>query len=65
MVKAIWYRFEQCQCLDIRGVMQNIPEGIHAVAELSAVNVIIGTKNLELNKNAFNQLKADGKARRT
>ncbi|KAI3478159.1 hypothetical protein L1887_59950 [Cichorium endivia] len=24
-------------CLDIRGVMQNIPEGIHAVAELSAM----------------------------
>lgn len=64
MIAAIWYRFEQLQCLDSRGTMQNIPEGVYAIAELSTVNIMIGTKSLELNKNAFYQLKAEGKVRK-
>ncbi len=59
---AIRYSFEECQCLDTRGLMQNIPAGIHQVAERDAVTVWIENRTLDLNKNAFNQLKADGKA---
>lgn len=64
MVNAIWYRFQECQCLDVRGVIRDIPEGCYAGVELSAVKVIIGNQAFDLDKNAFNQLKADGKVRK-
>lgn len=61
MVNATWYRFQECQCLDVRGVIQNIPEGCYVGVELCAVKVIIGSQTFDLDKNAFNQLKEAGK----
>lgn len=60
-VKAVFYRFQECQCLNVAGVLDTIPAGTHAVAELDVVTVAVGAKRFDLDKASFNLLKAEGK----
>ncbi|MNN00493.1 hypothetical protein D3C81_1130850 [compost metagenome] len=61
-VKGVLYRFQDCQCPNIYGGLDTIPAGLYWVAELDVVSVAVGPRKLDLEKNAFNLLKADGKA---
>lgn len=61
-VQGVLYRFQDCQCLNIYGGLDTIPAGIYIVAEIDVVSVAVGPKKLDLEKNAFNLLKAEGKA---
>ncbi|HGY9637899.1 TPA: hypothetical protein ACOJPK_003377 [Pseudomonas putida] len=60
-IKAVLYRFQECQCLNVAGKMDTIPAGIHAIAELDVITLTVGPKRFDLDKAAFNQLKAEGK----
>ena len=61
MGTAIYYDFQDCDCLGANGRPVTIPAGRHPVAERDVVTVIIGSRVLDLDKNAFNQLKAQRK----
>lgn len=58
------YQFEHCECLGrSRRFSLVIPSGIWAVDEATAhVRVILGYRVRELDKTAFEQLKAERKA---
>ena len=60
-VKAVLYRFQACQCLDAAGVITSIPAGLYFVAELDVITFDVGNKRFDLDKSAFNLLKAEGK----
>lgn len=60
-VKSVVYRFQECQCLTINGDLETVPAGIHPVAELDVITLTVGNKRFDLDKAAFNQLKAEGK----
>jgi hypothetical protein len=61
MGRTVYYVFTECECLNASGGMDTIPAGMHAVAELDVVTVYVGSKVFDLNKNAFNLLKAQRK----
>jgi hypothetical protein len=60
-VKAVLYRFADCECRNIAGGLDPIPAGIYPVAELDVVSVAVGPNKLDLDKTAFDLLKAEGK----
>lgn len=60
-VQAVLYRFAECECRNVFGGVDAIPAGIYPVAELDVVTVAAGNKRFDLEKNAFNLLKAEGK----
>lgn len=62
--QSVLYRFEDCQCRNVAGGLDSIPAGTYSVAELDAVTVYVGAATFDLNKSAFNLLKAEGKARK-
>jgi hypothetical protein len=58
---SLYYDFQECQCLNTTGQLVTIPAGRYVVTELSSVTVVVGSNSLDLEKNAFNQLKAQRK----
>jgi len=60
-VNSVSYRIQECQCLNTAGVLETIPAGIHMVAELDVITFTVRNKRFDLDKAAFNQLKAEGK----
>lgn len=60
-VKAVLYRFAECECRNVSGGVDTIPAGIYPVAELDVISVAVGPKQFDLEKTAFNLLKAEGK----
>lgn len=63
-VNAVLYRFDDCQCSNVLGRLESIPAGVYPVAELNVITVHIGAAILDLNKSAFDLLKAQGKVRK-
>lgn len=63
MGRTVQYQFDECQCNNVLGRPELIPAGNYPVAEMDVVTVFIGAIVLDLNKSAFNSLKAEGKAR--
>jgi hypothetical protein len=60
---AIYFNFpEDCECASISGAIVKIPKGSWPVAEADSVSILIGARNLTLEKNAFLSLKVEKKA---
>jgi hypothetical protein len=62
MSKGVFYKFIECEYIDIRGQLQTIPDGVWPVFLSSDVTVVANNRSLRLEALVFQNFKINGKA---